>query len=280
MIIALLASAPLALAADPPPVSLEALEDTAPWEEAAARLRHGPDACVELEGTADVRLAIHQPGGWLGPGDQKTLHATGTFSGTLDHGVWTTLTADLQSAGDGDLRIDQVRPLVGRMPPAKEGAPASGEGDVAISIGDETTAVALAGPSQEAANLLDELVDEIDPAITTAFVVWDAGRRAIVLREQVPLNRPNKGETLEIRTFFPEAGAPTAIDVIFPERVRFGDGLVKVTATNGQMHLRGQETALGLLPGVESLSVVFGALGFTIGMEQRLAYTRARACDG
>lgn len=280
MIIAVLASGALALAAAPPPVSPEALEDTAPWEDAARRLRHGPDGCVELEGTADVRLAIHQPGGWLGPGDQKTLHATGSFAGTLDHGVWTSLRAELGSTGDDELKIDQVRPLVGRMPPAPEGEGQGSDGNVSVSIGGETTSVALAGPSQEAANLLDELVDEIDPAITLAFVVWDAGRRAIVLREQVPLNRPNDGETLEIRTFFPEAGAPTAIDVVFPERVRFGDGLVKATATNGQMHLRAQETELGLLPGVESLSVVFGALGFTIGMEQRLAYTRARACAG
>jgi hypothetical protein len=280
MIIALLATAGLLHAADPPPVSLEALEDTTPWEEAARRLRHGPDGCVEFEGTADVRLAIHQPGGWLGPGDQKTLHAVGTFKGTLDHGVWTSLVADIKSTGEDELTIDTVRPLVGRMPPAQDAEGDAGGGNVSVSIGGESTSVALAGPSEEAANLLDELVDEIDPAITLSFVVWDAGRRAIVLREQVPLNRPNDGETMEIRTFFPEAGVPTAIDVIFPERVRFGEGLVKATATNGQMHLRSKATELGLLPGVESLSVVFGALGFTIGMEQRLAYTRARACAG
>ena len=47
---------------------------------------------------------------------------------------------------------------------------------------------------------------------------------------------------------------------------------------NAQMHLRGEETSLGLVPTVESLSLVLGVLGFTLGMEQRLNYSRVRAC--
>jgi hypothetical protein len=257
-----------------PPFDLALLEDTAPWEERARLLRQGPPGCVELEGRAELRLVLYEAGGWASAGAARELRVSGPFGGTLDQGVWTRLSADLRSVGEDELRAPRVRPMVGRVPPGPDGA----GGQISISMGSGGTDVDLAAPGMEAADLLDGLVDAIDPAVTTAFAQWDPARRAVVLREQVPLQGPNRGEQMEVRSFFPEGGAPTALDVVFPARVRLREGLVAATARNAQLHLRGQESALGLLPGSESLSVVVGALGFTLGFEQRLHYSRARAC--
>jgi hypothetical protein len=60
--------------------------------------------------------------------------------------------------------------------------------------------------------------------------------------------------------------------------MRVGDGMVSATVLNGQLHLVGQTTELGTLPSVESLSVVVGAFGFTLGVEQEIRYTRVRPC--
>lgn len=279
-------------AQDPPPahVTEAALEDTRPWEQRARALYDGPEGCVQLQGRASVTVAIYLPGGWLRAGERKDLVRHGSFEGTLDGGLWTSLewswddepaeqtgaASAEEDAGveldDDDLGIDELDPLVGRIPPD------AGEQDSAsISIGasGQGTQVDLERGSGQALNTLDRLVEEIDPEVTTAYAVWEPASRSVVLRQIVPLDT---GGDFEIQVLFPEGGAPTSLDAVFPRKVRLREGPLSVVIRDAQLHIRGQVTPLGVLPAEEGASLVLGALGFTIGYDQRISYLQARPC--
>lgn len=270
---------PAALAAEPPPphVTEAALEDTRPWEDRARALLDGPGGCVQLRGEASFRLALYLPGGWLSPGQRKDLVRRGTFLGTLDGGTWTSL-AFAWEDGDGEgldgdaLDIDELQPIVGRVPPDPEEEEG---GSVSIGTGDQGTQVAITQGSDRAVNMLDGLIEEIDPQVTTAYAAWEGDSRSVVLRQFVPMDQ---GGDLEIQVLFPEGGAPTSLDAVFPRRIRFREGPLTAVIRDAQLHLRGQVTPLGVLPGEEGVSMVIGALGFTFGFEQRLSYTGVRSC--
>jgi len=288
---------PLAHAATGLPAGLtpEALDDPAPWEERARILLDGPDSCVQLQGHVVFTAALFTPGGWLSPGEHHDLVAKGTFDGTLDHGLWTRLDTtwnqdaaapasgsdgapqDDQTTSKTRLSLDRPHPIVGRLPPIDpDKKSAKDHGSISISASGKTTDVAIAGGGAEALGLLDQIVESIDPAVTTAFVTWEEKQRAAVLRQFMPIGG-HQG-SLEITVVFPEGGVPTSLDGLLPKRFRATDGLISLTIKDAQLHLRSQQTPLGTLPGEEGVSMVVGVLGYTLGIEQRITYDMARAC--
>ncbi len=134
--------------------------------------------------------------------------------------------------------------------------------------------VALASSGPQAVNLLDEILDEVDPSVTMAYVEPTAQGWALVEHADID----GHTDDLDMRWQIDATGLPTALDVTFPKRMQIGDGVVKARILNGQLHLRGQTNELGTLPSSESLSVVVGVLGFTVGVEQEIRYVRARPC--
>jgi len=74
--------------------------------------------------------------------------------------------------------------------------------------------------------------------------------------------------------------AADRLDVTLPRVIKVGDGLVKASIYDGQVHVLATPTPLGPLPTEESASVVAGLLGFTVGVDQRLTYTAYRPCGG
>jgi hypothetical protein len=162
-----------------------------------------------------------------------------------------------------------ARPMVGKTI-EREGDP---EHHGSVSVGSSgDVAVASTGP--QAANLLDEILDEVDPAVTMAYVEPDTNGWALVEHADIE----GQEDDLDMRWHIDPSGLPTSLDVTFPKRMRIGDGLVTAKVLNGQLHLVGQTNELGTLPSIESLSVVIGVLGFTVGVEQEIRYTRVRPC--
>jgi len=265
--------------APPPAVTPAVLDDVGRWEQAARVLLDGPPGCVEVQGTATFQVAFFSPGGWLGPGERRDLVSKGHFEGRLQGGTWTALRTTWDPVEDGDaLHIDQVHPIVGKVQPAAD-APAPdppGKGSVSISSSGSGTSIDVAGGSEGALGLLDQIMHDIDPAVTTAYASWEGERRSVVLHQLVPLE--HDGGDLEVQVSFPEGGPPLSLDAVFPPRVRAGDGLVKMRVLDAQLHLRSRNTELGVLPGEEGASMVVGVLGYTLGVDQRLSYDRARAC--
>jgi hypothetical protein len=265
-----------------------AMEDAEPWEVRSRALLDGPDGCIQVRGRVRMQVSFYTPGGWISPGERSDLVGQGSFQGTLDHGIWTTLATTWDAPPDGlagGLEIEQVHPIVGRLPArpmaataaakANGGDPDSAGTSISFSSGDGSGTLAIRDGGEAAMGLLDEIIDNIDPSITTAYVVWDEATRSVRLHQLVGLAGD---QDLEIKVRFPENGPPTQLDAVFPRRVRFKEDFVRVTIRDAQLHLRGRQTAVGLVPGVEGMSLVVGAMGFTIGLDQRLSYDQVRAC--
>jgi hypothetical protein len=255
------------------PLAAEVLnvDDVAGAKRRVRPLLDGPPGCIEVQAEAKDTIVVMSPGGVFGAPGHRVYSASGTIFGRLDKGVWTSWGPPLRDdhPDDGvDLDAFVAFPMVGRTDHEDDD---EHHGSVSVdSSGD--VAVASAGP--KAVNMLDEILEEIDPAITMAYIEPADGGWALVEHADVDGHE----EDLEMRWHVDSSGSPKALDVTFPKRIQFGDSVVKVRVLNGQLHLRGQTNELGTVPTRESLSLVAGALGFTVGFEQEIRYVRARAC--
>lgn len=280
-----------AVSAGPPPDL--SLDDPDVWRQKGRILLEGPqDACVEVQGTARLEAVVFTPGSVLGEPEQIPLGIGGTFEGTLDKGTWTRLEATLEHDDpDSNWKIDdpKIRPITGKSKPVdrersrdKPSDDPEGEGNSEVEISVEGDRVAL-GASQsgtDAVNMIDEVLDRIDPDVTYAWAQWDPTREGVVLEETIPLDDSRRPAEAKLETLFPGGGPPSELHLTFPERLKIGDWPKRITVMNAQLHITAQQTPMGVLPAVESLSLVAGAFGFTFGFEQELRYLRARPCRG
>lgn len=258
------------------------VDDLDRWERQSQALLAGPKGCWELAGKVELLAAGYVPASrWSG--SERRDHAfTGEFVGRLEDGVWTSFRWSLDPVARKDEAADEeldlpLFPMMGRIDPEivertdLEPAP-DGKERESISFGTD-------GEGKEALNTLQRILDGLDPKTATSYAEWSEADRGIRLFQDVPLSDAPRADTVAITTFFPEGGPHgDRLDAIFPRRVKVGDGLVKATMFDAQMHLRGQVAGDGVLPALESLSVGVGAFGFTIGYEQRLTYQRATRC--
>lgn len=262
-----------AIAAVPPGVDPDDLDH---WEARAKALLDGPGGCWELSGTLQTTLVGYLPATRWGRPGRHDLRFSGAFRGRIEAGEWRAFTYRLDPA-EGQEGLDglevPILPMLGRMDPdlpVRERSPDEEEGSsLTVSTGDP----------EEAFNVVHKFLDDLDPATATTWAHWDDGQQGVVLFEDVPLSDAPRADTVSLVTFFPN-GEPhgTRLDVQFPKRVRVGEGLVKATLFDTQAHLRGQRVGDEVLPALESLSLGFGALGFTLGFEQRMTYATATRC--
>ena len=248
------------------------LDDIGATKRRARTLLDGPDRCIEVQAEAKVTVVILGSGGLFGSPTQSVHTASGSLFGRLDHGVWKSWGPPLQDDHPDDqvtLGAITAHPMVGKTV-EHEGDPEH-SGSMSVSGSGD---VALANSGPKAVNLLDEILDEVDPQVTMAYVEPDAGGWALVEHADIA----GQEEDLDMRWHIEASGLPTALDVTFPKRMRLGDGLVAAKVLNGQLHLAGMTNELGTLPTIESLSVVVGVLGFTVGVEQEIRYARVRPC--
>ncbi|MFT4976261.1 MAG: hypothetical protein ACI8S6_002157 [Myxococcota bacterium] len=270
------------------------LEDVTAWEERAFAMPDGPPGCWVFHGEFQARAAIYHPATFFSRGETDIRAATGTFVGTLTDGEWTrfvyTITDPGESEEDG-LQISTnddaltLFPLVGRLDPAiierdpSQPPPVQTEEEegrqVSISFGSDGEA-----SSEEAVNLLRGSVEEWwDASVTTSYMRWDEALDGAWLVVEVPTSDERGAELVTMNAFFPGAGEhATRIDSILPRRLSVGDGFIKAKVMNGQLHLEGRVVDGRLMPVTESWGAVLGALGFTVGYEQRIAYTSAQEC--
>jgi len=248
------------------------LDDIGATKRRARTLLDGPDRCIEVQAEAKDTIVILGSGGLFGSPEHSVYTASGSLFGRLDHGVWTSWGPPLHDDRPDDkvaLGAITARPMVGKTI-EHEGDP---EHHGSVSVGSSgDVAVASSGP--QAVNLLDEILDEVDPEVTMAYVEPDNDGWALVEHADIE----GQEEDLDMRWHIDQSGVPTTLDVTFPKRMRIGDGLVSAKVLNGQLHLLGRTNELGTLPSIESLSVVIGVLGFTVGVEQEIRYTRVRPC--
>ncbi len=286
----------IAAASAAPPEGVDP-DDLDRWEAGTRALLDGPAACWDFEGRLEVLLRLHTPPSMFSRGEQRDLATTGAFSGRISQGEWQSFAYRLDPpAGDDDMegltgdlpvfpimgRIDQdvVVNLDSEQEDGDAGEAEVDEDDDSVSIsfgGDGGTQVDAS--TSKAMNLIDEILEAIDPASTTSYGQWGDDPAGVTLIQDAPLTDRPRSDALSLVSFFPQ-GRPhaTKLDVGFPKRIKVGDGLVKATLIDPQLHLRGQVVGDAVLPALESVSSVFGVLGFTVGYEQKLTYSAAMPC--
>jgi hypothetical protein len=249
-------------------------DDPAWWEEQARAVLAGPTGCVDVRGDARLQLVFVRPGGLMGPGETVEADASGPFSWRIRDGRWVDTQLEMKSKGDGpDISMSSAYPITGRVGDVTEDADA----ELSISMEGDKPSIDMAAEGGRHLNMVDEILEELRPDATLSWVEpRDAGGYVLVQRAPVP---GAVGDApLEIRTAFPDKKVPTAVDVRLPRKVRIGEGLAVATLMDAQVHLRAAQTDVGLVPVEEGMSLVVGFFGFTLGVEQHIAYTAMRRC--
>ena len=270
-----------ALSAPPEGVDLEDIDH---WETRSEALLAGPKGCWELEGDAHVRAAVFTPGGLLGKPSQVQATLQGPWSGRMEDGLWTRLDHQLEATEEqGTLDITGVplHPMVGRVAlKASEDGEQQEEGSGSVSAGISSEGVVLGAQAwSQAANLVDDIIEAMDPEAVLTYASWDEARQGIEVVRSMPLGRRASAEELTLRSFLPLDGRPRSLDVEFPDRIRMGSWPIRVTLLDPQLHLVSLPSDQGPLPAQESLSTILGVLGFTLGYEQTLTYRKATPCE-
>jgi hypothetical protein len=278
-----------AVAAPPPGLNLDEVDN---WEDAAFALTRGPvGKCWDITGFISAELALYQPASLFSSGGSESVTGSGTFSGRLEDGAWTSFSYSLTSS-DGDLTVDlPIMPLVGEIDPSivtnlneeetdEEDAPAGtppeekeeGSRSISVSIGE--------GDPGESINLLRDSIDSwFSSSITTSFMRWSDARSGAELVIEVPTSDKRNAPLLTATAFFPGGGkTATELDSVLPKRLTLGEWPLRVKVMDGQLHLRSQVVEGMLLPSRESWSVLLGVFGITAGYEQRLVYRSVSEC--
>ncbi|MEM6926962.1 MAG: hypothetical protein AAF602_08550, partial [Myxococcota bacterium] len=134
--------------------------------------------------------------------------------------------------------------------------------------------------TSQAVSMVDRILDEIDADVTSTWSSWSDELGSVELYESYPLEEGSK-RAVELVTRFP-GGRPVgrSLDITFPKRhkVPVEGAPVRITLLRPQAHVRSQDVDGQPVPVYESMSLAAGALGFTVGFEQKVTYTEATAC--
>jgi hypothetical protein len=263
------------------------LEDLDHWRTGSDAMLAGPEGCWRFAGQGRVTLAVYTPATMFSRSESHDYVTRGTFAGILRDGVWEDMVYVERDESGEPVPSDaprsrwampfQPRPVFGeRVKPEDldESEPAA-----------DDAAMTLTDGAVDTANVVDRIIASIDPSITTAYAQWDAGKTQVEFVQNLPLSERARSKEITLRTVFPEGERASSLDVIFPRRIDVKDLVAeddklpfRMVLMDTQAHLRAARTESMVLPGAETVSAVLGALGFTIGWEQRMTYSEARQC--
>ncbi len=253
----------------------ELLDDIPRWEDGQDALLDGPAGCWDLQGDVKQVMTLHQPPDFFSSARNESFPMTGTIRGRLVDGIWTgELVQDVKADGH-ELELEvPVYPLFGSRP---ENEVKTDNQELSISIGDGSTK--MSGSIGQSVNILREAVDAFSGSVETSLAQWDEEQKAVLLLREMPLS-DNDNRRIEVTVRFPD-GQATAdrVDVVWPKLVKVGEWPFKVKLRDAQMHAVGHPHGDIMLPWAESLSLVAGAMGYTVGFEQTVTWRKATPCD-
>jgi len=287
--LALLSAAALAVA----PPSFELLDDIDRWEDGMDNVLQGPRGCWDFSGDFKQTVTLHQPPDFFSAARIKDFVGKGSFKARLKDGVWVTFDHAYDPSDNGiatlgkvvgemdeeskeedwdpeDFEIPVV-PLVGEVPSEMD------EEDVREMnefLGDDASAITL----KKSVNLLRQAVDEWAGRTETAVAQWDSKQEAVMFLREIPV-ADDDPRPIHIDVRFPAAGEYVdRIDAVWPRIVKIGKWPIRLTIRDAQMHLLAYQHDGMSLPRAESLSLVVGFMGFTMGFEQTLKFKTAARC--
>lgn len=256
----------------------EALLDLDRWDAAADRLVDGPDGCWVFEGEATQTVVVYQAPSRMFTASQRTIEAQGPFTARLEGQRWVKIQYEPESS-DPDLDLDlDLWPLMGKLSHRR------GEGEreeVAISLsssGGEDGAQ-ISGGVKAGMGLLHEAFEKLTGSVETGYATWDEQRNAVRYLREVAVSDERKDKTVTVAAWYPDGGAhATRIDAAWPKQMKLGRWPARITLRDPQMHVQGFVYEDQVLPNAESVSLVAGFFGFTVGFEQQLRYRTATPC--
>lgn len=255
------------------PPSFELLDDIDRWESGQLAFLAGPAGCWDLTGEATQVVTLHQPPDFFSAARNERFAMEGAVSGRLVDGVWTDEIEAKLKPVDHEVEIDVgVASLFGTRPEKEKD---ESEEEVIISVGDGGNAQISAGIDQ-AANVLLHAVEETAGNVETSVAQWDDEQEAVLYLRELPLEGDNRPIKVTVR--FPDAGKADRIDAVWPQLIKVGEWPLKVKIRDAQMHAVGHAHQDKVLPWAEGLSFVFGALGYTVGFEQKVTWRSATPC--
>lgn len=131
-----------------------------------------------------------------------------------------------------------------------------------------------------AANTLRSIIDGLDTSTAISTADWRESIQAVQLDQDVPLTDDNPDILVHITSIFPNGQPdPIRISAKFPKSATFGSFPTRITIYDGQLHVVQHPVRDRVLPIAERSSAVVNALGFKVGVDQKLDYTSARPCN-
>lgn len=263
------------------------LDDLDRWRSGSDAMLAGPEGCWQFAGQGRVTLAVYTPATLFSRSESHEYVTQGTFAGILRDGVWEDLTYVERDEAGEPVPSDAPRsrwamPFQPRPVFGERVKPEDFEED---EFEAEEAAMTLTDGAVDTANVVDRIIASIDPSITTAYAQWDVDQTQVEFVQHLPLSERARSKEITLRTVFPEGQRASSLDVLFPRRVDVKDLVAeddklpfRMVLMDTQAHLRAARTETLVLPGAETVSAVLGALGFTIGWEQRMTYSEARQC--
>jgi len=256
------------------PPSFELLDDLDRWEKGMDNVMAGPQGCWDFTGEVVQTVTLHQPPDFFSSARVSEFSGKGTFKARLDEGVWGKITQEMEDKEDETDFEMPIVPLIGEVR-SKDGDDGQ---SVSISVSQDT--VQVAESLGKSVNLLRQAVDEWAGRTETALAQWDKEQQAVMLMREIPVTEDDH-RPIHVDVRFPEAGEHAdRIDAVWPRIVKVGKWPVRATIRDAQMHLLAYPHEGMSLPRAESLSLVVGFLGYTLGYEQTLKYRSAAQCTG
>ncbi len=263
-----------ALAIEPP--SMKLLDDLDRWEKGMDNVMAGPQGCWDFAGAVTQTVTLHQPPDFFSAARNEEFEGKGTFKARLKDGVWGEIEQEMEKKED-DGETDFELPIVPLIGEVRSEEAEGEEQSVSISVSQDT--VQVAESLGKSVNLLRQAVDEWAGRTETAVAQWDKEQAAVMLLREIPVTDTDD-RPIHVNVRFPEAGEHAdRIDAVWPRTVKVGKWPVRATIRDAQMHVLAYQYEGMSLPRAESVSLVVGFLGYTLGYEQTLQFRSAARCE-
>lgn len=222
-----LALAAAAVAAPPEGVDLE---DLIRFEQGRDDLLTGPPGCWVVGGKLAITLAGFSAPTRMGRGERRDHHLVGTFEGMLADGAWKnlsyTLSPEDSPSEPSDLDLP-VLPTVGKLERSvlHRTNPHPDQGGWSVTS------------EEEGFNVVRGALEHLaSTGGSTAYAEWSDPDASVVLFQDVPTS--DNGDVVTVRTLFPGGGPATALDAVFPRRIRRSQGIWRFSLYDLNIHLR------------------------------------------
>ena len=275
------------------------------WEHGASRMmKEQKGGCWVMTGEVSTTFISYSSGGlWSGPTEDRET-VSGTFRGVFRDGGWTSFFVTYPEGIDPESKaagVSGILPFYGENGEVTNNLPKSEKEESEDSSEEPPPKKKRKKKSkrheqyekQESSASID-FGDLLKNSTVVSVPKWNPERDGVEVRMDVS---PAEDEAVKLgdmvsHSFHPGGGPlPDSVDFYMSRNVSFRlSTLLKgqlpfpsflmpnLTIKDAQYHIRGKGVGEHVLPRAESISLVAGVMGFTVGIEEVIRYQSAATC--